>query len=448
MNYIIRSIGTLVLLLLFSGCKKYLDEKPDKHLVIPTRVEDLQGLLDDNTTMNNYTWGLSEASADDYYLTTKDWSSLSTEAERNMYIWGDEVISEAYPNWWSLIYGCIYNTNVVLDYINAVNTSTETERNTVKGMALFFRADAFYKIASVWANAYDEQTADKDAGIPLRLSSDFNIPSTRSTVRQTYQQIIGDLKTAIPLLPINPGHVMRPSKAAAYGLLGRVLLSMRQYNEAGLYADSSLQINSSLMNFNDLQSGNFPIGQFNKETLFYTSGTVPALVFTVCKIDSVLGQSYADDDLRKSAFFKSNGDGSLAFYGHYTGTVLMFTGVAVDEQYLIKAECSARADKTEEAMQLLNRLLKTRWKADTFTPLTAQSPSEALSIILKERRKELLMRDLRWMDIKRLNKEGAGISLTRMLNGKKYELPANSPKFALPLPEYILKLTGMQQNPR
>jgi hypothetical protein len=58
------------------------------------------------------------------------------------------------------------------------------------------------------------------------------------------------------------------------------------------------------------------------------------------------------------------------------------------------------------------------------------------------------MRGTRWTDIKRLNKEGAGISLKRNVNGNSYILPANNLRFALPLPDDIVSLSGMQQNPR
>jgi hypothetical protein len=48
-----------------------------------------------------------------------------------------------------------------------------------------------------------------------------------------------------------------------------------------------------------------------------------------------------------------------------------------------------------------------------YIPITAGSSDEASQLILQERRKELLFRGLRWIDIKRLNKEGAGIVLKR-----------------------------------
>jgi hypothetical protein len=52
------------------------------------------------------------------------------------------------------------------------------------------------------------------------------------------------------------------------------------------------------------------------------------------------------------------------------------------------------------------------------------------------------------MDVKRLNKEGASIIMTRSVNGTIYELAPNSAGYALPIPEDIVNLTGILQNPR
>src|SRR5699024_1246882 len=116
--------------------------------------------------------------------------------------------------------------------------------------------------------------------------------------------------------------------------------------------------------------------------------------------------------------------------------------------YLIRAECYARQGNATQAMNDLYTLLVTRWKTGTYVPFTASGAKEALHIILGERRKELLFRGLRWMDIKRLNREGAHIVLKRIINGKVFTLPPNDNRYALPIPEDIISLTGMKQNPR
>src|SRR6185312_8637460 len=117
--------------------------------------------------------------------------------------------------------------------------------------ALFFRAYYFGQLAWVYAKAYDKSTAGKDLGIALRLTSDFNVTSTRATVEETYQKIVADAQESVMYLPELPEHPYRPSKAAAYGLLARTYLSMRQYDSAFRYADLCLGLQNSLLNYND-----------------------------------------------------------------------------------------------------------------------------------------------------------------------------------------------------
>lgn len=443
---------TLCLILVFSGCKKFLEEKPDKSLAIPASLKDLQALLDENTTINiNYNNLTGESSADNFYLTHADWAAQFAESDRETYIWGPEIVFDRFPNEWSRLYINVYRANVVLEGINNIQRteSNAIDYDNIKGSALYIRADAFQVSARNYAKAFDSITAGSDLGIPLRLSSDFNLPSVRSNLFETYNRIITDLKAALYLLPVTPKHVFRPSKTAAYALLSRVYLSMRNYNFAGLYADSALQLYNTLIDYNTLNaSAAAPVPQFNSETIYYSHGGLSPISVSRARIDTLLFRSYAPNDLRRTIFF-TNTAGVQRFKGQYTGTVSsFFTGIATDELYLTKAESQARAGLISQAMNTLNTLLVKRWKTGTFIPFTAANGQQALDLVLEERRKQLLMRDLRWVDIKRLNKEGRGISIKRFVNNQTYELVPNDPKFALPLPEYVITTSGMQQNPR
>lgn len=449
---LLMSVMVFMMVLITAGCKKYLDEKPDKSLAVPSTLQDLRALLDNNAYMNSYNNnGLGEASADNYYLTYSGWTSLTGQVDRNVYIWEADVSSDRFPNDWAKLYRVVYYANTVLESLDKIEQTAynQTEWKNIKGSALFFRGQSFHTLALVWCKTFDSASAASDLGIPLRLHSDFNETSNRASVKETYEQIIQDLQSSVSLLPVTPKHVMQPSKPAAYALLSRVYLSMRIYDKALLYADSALQLNGKLINYNTLAaSANFPFPAFNDETLWYAVGANGTLPQSKARIDSALYNSYAANDVRKSLFFKSNGDGSYAFKGGYTNIADMFVGLATDELYLTKAECLARAGSTTAAMASLNTLLKTRWKTNSWTDMSATTPAEALQIILTERRKELLMRDVRWMDIKRLNREGANISIVRNLNGQVYTLPPNENRFALAIPDYVIQLTGMPQNPR
>src|ERR1700684_4261592 len=97
--------------LLYFSCSKYLDEKTDQTLEVPTTVQDCQAILDNNYYINQFqNNGIGEASADNYYLTDADWSALYYQSDKSIYIWGDEIFYNNPPgsNDWSKIYGIVY----------------------------------------------------------------------------------------------------------------------------------------------------------------------------------------------------------------------------------------------------------------------------------------------------------------------------------------------------
>lgn len=381
------------------SCKKYLDAKPDKKLELPTTIADVQALLDNESIMNLNNPGTGEISADNYYLTDAAWASVSNLSQRNMYIWGSDITLNDLPNHWSRLYDIVGVANVALESISKITPASNEQNgwNNVKGSALVYRAKSFLTVAGFWAKTYDKNTAATDLGIPLRLSSNYETRTTRSTMQETYDQIINDLKEAALILPPHPQHVMRPSEAAAFGLLARTCLMMGKYDSAGSYADKCLAISGNLLDYNTLNSNAAtPISKFNAEVIMHSRVPVPTILLnTKARIDSVLYQSYYSNDLRKKVFFKNNGNGSYAFKGSYDHGIALFNGIATDEIYLIKAECLAREGNIQPAMNTLNKLLIMRWKTGTFIPLTAVDMQSALVIILTERRKELVFRDLR-----------------------------------------------------
>lgn len=437
--------------LLLSACTKYLDTKPNQAVSVPNSLSDLQSLLDTYYKLNNADPGSSETSADNYYLTDADWNTLA-EPYRRLYTWQDDRVFSNYQNDWSNIYSTVFVTNVVLDNIKSIErtAANQPEWDNVKGSALVLRARSFLQAAIIWCGPYVPANAETAMGIPLRMSQDFNEKTTRSTLKQTYDQILQDLKEAADRLASTPLHVMRPSKAAAFGLLARTYLSMGNYDSCLLYADKSLQIKSTLLNYNTLNANNaFPFPQLNTEVVMENLIPVPPPIsINRAKIDSTLYNSYHPNDLRKTLFFKNNGNGTYGFKGSYEGGGNLFSGVATDEVYLMRAEANAKLGNLSSAMADLNTLLQTRWRTGTYIPVSNVTATALLQLIRTERRKELLMRGLRWMDLKRLNAEGGNITLTRILGGQTYTLPPNDPRYAIAIPEEIIQLSGIPQNPR
>lgn len=433
----------LGLVLILLGCEKYLNEPSNKSFAIITSLDDLEALLE-HSTMNSSP-NAQEMSADNYYLTDETWEALQFEEEQNMYIWAEQNVfrSGTNTNNWSNLYRAVFVSNTVLEQLGEIplHPSEINRREHIKGAALLFRAISFLDAAQLWAVAYDAETAQQEMGIPLRLNSDFNQPSVRASVHETYGQIVADLTAAIPLLPETPVAKTRPSKPAAYGVLARAYLWMRDYEQAQLYADSCLILIDTLLEYNELDaSKSFPISRHNAEVIFERQGS-PSMIMAShnALVPLDIYRSFQEGDLRKNIFFQQGSEGQVTFRGYYFGFASFMTGIATDEMYLTRAECLARNGRFEEALTDLNTLLRSRWSKDLpFEPIRLSSEEEIVDVILKERRKQLLFRGHRWMDIKRLNKEGAAISLRRVVNGKEYILQANSPRFALPLPDDLL----------
>lgn len=447
-NKIIYTIFSLLFVVHFIGCKKWLDEKPSNEVLTPITLTDLQGLLDNANKMNkNLTPGLGETCADDYFLTQSRFDALTNApASKDFYLW--QKTKYSFQNDWSQSYQPVYIANYCLEQLEKIPRTGDNGPawDNVKGSALFYRAYNFLNLLWNYAKAYDPATAQTDLGIVLRLGADFNEPSKRSNTAAGYQQVIEDVRHALPLLPKLPSHVYRPSKWASNGLLARTFLSMRQYDSALLYATSSLSIRDSLLNFSDLKVDDlFPFPLFNIEIMFYSE--MYEFLPTVGRgyFDSSLVRQYLPDDLRTRAFFRKSGN-YYSRKGTYAGDQGKFSGIATDEMFLIRAECNLRAGQLDVALNDYNKLLRKRFNQN-FVPINESNTQVLLQIILNERRKELLFRGLRWMDIKRLNKEGANIILERKMNGQSYILEPNDDFYALPLPDDIVALTGIPQNP-
>jgi len=448
-----NSLVIILIILCFACNKAYLDIKPDKKLTVPTTLDDFQAMLDNNDVMNTYTPGLGEVSADDYYVLYDRWNLLTQPEQKNGYIWAKDFYqgSTSLRDDWTGRYQQVFYANCVLEGLQKLNASNQADfYNNIKGSALFMRGFAFYQLAQLFCGPFDKNTTNAGAGIHIRLTADLNAPITRESIAQSYQQILSDVKEAISLLPFTSPYKTRPVKASAYALLSRVYLTMQDYDNALRYADSVINGNVNLLDFNKLNTAaSFPMQRFNQEVIFHSTMTTFTILLTSrLIIDSTLYKSYHNNDLRKTAWFRNNA-GNWTYKGSYDGSSTFFSGLAIDECYLTKAECLARKGDSREALNVLNTLLTTRFKTGTYMPLTATNDKEALQIILNERRKELLFRGIRWSDLRRNNLDPTtATTLSRVLNGITYTLKPNSSNYTLPIRDNVIQMSGIQQNPR
>lgn len=445
--------GLIFFSVALSSCKKeWLEKKSDQSLLIPSTLEDCQLLLNNSDKLNLREPALGDIGGDLYYAPYTSWITMS-EIEKNTYIWAPRIYGSYADPTWQYEYEKIFFANAVLYTLRQIGRNNENAArwDILRGSALFFRASGHYNLVSLFAKPYDEATAGKDLGVPVRTGPDVNEKVSRGSVNNVFQQILADLREAAGLLPLRVEHLTRPSKAAAYGMLADVFLNMGQFQQSRVYADSALIIHPALLDFNDFDpTSNTPFPIFNDEVIFHSS-ELAYLILSIGNtyIDTTLLATYDSNDLRKKLYFLDRGPG-FTFKGNYNpGNWSFFSGIAADELYLIRAEAAARANEVVPAMNDLNTLLTKRWKTGTFTNLTANSAEEALSIILNERKKELIFRGRRWNDLRRLNKEPEfAINIQRNLNGQTYNLPPGDPRYILPIPDEEIRLTGLEQNPR
>lgn len=450
-------IYCLAILFLLTGCKKdFLDAKPSSDILTPSTIQDLNGLME--LLSLSSTGAIGQMSADEYMIISdQDYQALRSATQRNAYTWSPDIYEGEAQDDWNVPYKQIFCTNNVLQVLDQKNFSHKKESNLTRGWACFNRAYAYFDLAKNFGRAYHKGSASSDLGVPIRQDPGVDVVAQRVTLAATFEQIFSDLFQAAKLLDskVPPMNRNRPSKAAAYAMLARVLLYQGNYSDAELYADSCLMLHNELIDYNQIsKTSATPFGYTAAEIIYYSSqvnayssttayGNTPAIT-----VNPAFYALYQEKDLRKDIFFVKNSLNNYNFKRGYTGGSYPFTGLATDEVILIKAECLARRGQPLAAMDKLNELLVKRFPANQFTPLTANSADEALRMVLLERKKELIWRGLRWYDLKRFNRDGANLSLSRTIGGKTYTLPPNDNRWAFPIPDQEINSSGIQQNQR
>lgn len=451
-----------IALMLFSSCSKdFLNEKPSNEIVQPITLDNMVSLLE-NPVFVGSSPALPIMSADEYeYKDFNTWKSLPKIVDRNVYTWmpdlyGDQVNVDD----WSQPYTCIFYTNNVITGLEniPINQGNTEQYMLTKGWAYFNRAYFFYLLASNFCKSYDSQTAGNDLGLPLKISPDINVIMQRSTLKETYELILQDLSIAERLLkkhPIPTEKKNRPSLTAVYAFQAKIYLNMREYEKAEIAADNCLGLYSNLIDYNSIGlPSSDPFLITNVENIFASTtvgtfgGALTSTFNELIKINESLLNLYEPEDLRFKIYFLNANGGYVMNKGYLGFGFYPFTGLATDEIYLIKAECAARRGDFVNSMIVLNKLLVNRFPPSKFISKQAVSRQQALDIVLNERRKELVWRGARWEDLKRLNKEGANITITRLLNGITYSLLPNDPKYVFPIPSGEIAFSGILQNLR
>ena len=159
----------------------------------------------------------------------------------------DDSPSSTANDAWSELYRYINALNIIL--YEAEEFKNEPDYNRIKGEAMFLRATYYWWLLNIYSKAYDVKTADKDPGVPLKLTpyvEDYEEEGgfSRASVAKVYGQIVADLENAVQLLSgYGRKSVYRASMEAARLFLSRVYLHMENYEGVINECDTLLQNN-------------------------------------------------------------------------------------------------------------------------------------------------------------------------------------------------------------
>jgi len=127
-------------------------------------------------------------------------------------------------------YRAINICNNILANINTVNSA---DRDRVKGQALFLRGLVYFELVELFAKPYSAGNVGTNPGLQIILTPTVNGEITaanrvaRSSVQDTYTQIVADLVAAKPIIGGEVGEY--GSEYAVSAVLSRVYLQMGNY---------------------------------------------------------------------------------------------------------------------------------------------------------------------------------------------------------------------------
>lgn len=432
-------LGFIVLAVLNTSCEGFLDEKPNKSILVPESVPEFEAILDNYDRLNS-TAPLPFIYSDDYWTTDPNWLRFSPWQQR-AYAWSAEpYLLEEIPQDYFTLYRRIFMANVVLEKLGENPDWKQVDIDRLKGKSLFYRASGYFELASLFLVHPTATSAGAETKIPLKSSSRFDKVDGWLTATQAFELIQSDLITAIPLLPEKTALPTQPNRYAGHALLARIYLYLGNYDKAIESAEQVIRGSYELMDYSKLNMNlAFPVAGFNQEMIMFSFMLSQTMVTSnnAAFVDSLLVKSYDAKDLRRKFIFL-NSARHYSFKGNYTGTPDIFTGIALDEILLILAEAYVRSEKVADGMKYLNRLLEKR--IEGFKHLDIMDREEALDQVLDHRRKTLLFRGQRWLDLKRFSvMDAKQPELKRRINGETIVFKAQPENFQVRIPESELK---------
>lgn len=448
------------------NCTDFTDIDPKGKNILNT-VDDLDLVLNYQYSLPIYNYVMNMMN-DIYPQMTNipDLVNQSPRTLKSIYISWDETSDRASLTTSDEIYTGLYKiigqvANPVL--LNIDNADGDQQKaNRLKAEALVLRGWCHYLLVNIYAKAYDPTTAATDPGIIYAIETDaVENPNKKLTVAQIYENILSDVNAALELKSLSTSPTkMRIGQAFAYAVKAKILMSMHDYDGALEAASASLNVKSTIDDYNDLVTPDVTyktgINEFTHpylgldEELFDTPAlffyeTFTADLWNAFEEGHVI-KEYALTDTR---LYGMNLFGS-SFYGLDIPMLISMKmyysqmGLTTVDMYLTQAECYIREGDLTEAMNILNNIRQHRIITSKYADLSASTTEDAIRILKNIYRTENYATLKNFIDLKRWNTDATfqatlykSISYTASGQTKNFsaELPPDSPLWIFPFPQ-------------
>ncbi|MEG2556234.1 MAG: RagB/SusD family nutrient uptake outer membrane protein [Odoribacter sp.] len=442
-----KKIFLISLAFLSGGCSNFLDEI-DKDKLIPENVGHYSAVL-----LEEFSRKFPIESSVDF-MTDNIVENPNVAEERRssfktVYTWKAEIELDennegvAVNRAWGECYEDIAIANYVLELIDDGQGSVQ-EKQFVKGEAHFVRAYCYFNLVNLYSVPYNQETASKDLGVPLRTGTTVEQVYHRASVKKCYEQIEKDLLEAKRLIK-ESGMVKskwHPSETVCDLLLSRVYLYTCRWQLAIDYA-------SEVMKRKQLSRvvSQSPLITEDKEEVIYTACKLPYFDLVIFEkgwqVTPELVSLYLAGDARKESFFKYSTTWRtyISVKQEHSFTKMGTYSMRVSEAYLNRAEAYSMLGQHQSARTDMVNLLNYRFlnasKVEQIVPTT-----NLLEFTLTERRKELCFEEHhRWFDLRRMKvrpyikHEYTQTDIEGGNSGTStYTLPPNDLNYTLPIP--------------
>ncbi len=438
--------------LALSSCEKFLDVQPKEY------VSDNVTIVDEATAKTAVRGIYNQLASNGYY--GYSFQTIGFFSGDNIEYTGSQTVNKQLTNHdvkadlgvlgtsWSAIYNTINRANNVIAKVPGLSltgTFTDSVRNGLLGEAYFLRALGYFDLARTWGGVQLVLEPTTSAGGKSTLP--------RSSVQETYAQVLADLLQAETLLPETVNRI-RATRKTVWALRARYHLYQKEWAKAEEYASKLI---GDVQNYQLLQ----PYSAFFANNALATKESVFELYYSTTFTNNQASQwlpttkggvgwikptsktvALLNDPAvggnRNSLLLAVTANNLESWFGNLYYRIASNGGtdpaylIRIAELILIRAEARAQLGNLAGATIDLDLIRKRAG----LQPTTATTQEELLAAIEAENQVEFALENHRWYDLLRTGRAQTVLGI------------ADPNKLLLPIPYgEVLVDPNLPQNP-